>query len=171
MAGILLLLLLAVPVIELYVFLQVADSIGFLATLGWMVLVAVVGTWLVKREGLSALRRANANVAQGQIPANELIDGLLILFAGALLLTPGFLSDALALALVFPPTRIAVRSVLRRRFAAGPILLTGFPGGFGAGPMGGPFGAPGGSAAGRSDVVDAESWEDDPRPGGPRELG
>lgn len=158
MFGVLLLAFLAVPLLELYVFVQVADAIGFLPTVAWIVVVSVVGAWVVKREGMSALRRANAQVARGQVPTDELVNGMLILFGGALLLTPGFFTDVLGLLLVLPPTRALLRGTVKRRFvASGPILVTrgtGF-----AGPGG--FGAAGPSR--RGDVWDAESWED---PGG-----
>lgn len=152
MLGVLLLAFLVVPIVELYVFVQVADAIGFLPTLFWIVAVSVVGAWLVKREGLSALRRANQRVARGEVPTDELVSGMLILFGGALLLTPGFFTDVLGLVLVFPPTRALLRGTVKRRFVAGGPLLVGRTtviGGFG------------GPARGRT-VWDAESWEDPP---------
>lgn len=157
MIGVLLLAFLLVPLLELYVFVQVADAIGFLPTVAWIVLVSVVGAWVVKREGMSALRRANDRVARGQVPTNELVNGMLILFGGALLLTPGFFTDVLGLLLVLPPTRALLRGTVKRRFvASGPILVTRGVGGFGG------FGPTGPSR--RRDVWEAESWED---PGGP----
>lgn len=159
--GLLLLAFLVVPLLELYVFVQVSSQIGFLPTVLWIVAISVVGAWLVKREGLSALRRANAKVANGALPTDELISGVLILVAGALLLTPGFFTDAFGVLLLFPPTRALLTSSVRRRFATGPVLIGGFGG----------FDGPGGTSArdrgaGRDDVWDAESWEDPPeRPG------
>jgi len=152
--GLLLLAFLVVPVVELYVFFQVADAIGFLPTLAWIVVISVVGAWMVKREGLQALRRANARVARGSVPTNEIVDGILILVGGALLLTPGFFTDVLGVVLVLPPTRALLRGSVKRRFvAAGPVVISRSVGGFG-------FGAGGR----RRDVWDAESWDD---PGGP----
>ncbi len=144
---------LVVPIIELYLFVEVSSAIGFGAALLWIILVSIVGAWLVKREGINALRRANAKVAGGQLPTDELITGVLILGAGALMLTPGFLTDAVGLFLLFPPTRALVRNRLRSRFSAGPILLGRFgrPGDFGGGPN-----------SPQADVWDAESWEDPP---------
>lgn len=160
MLGLLLLAFLVVPIVELYVFVQVAGAIGFLPTLLWIVAVSVVGAWMVKREGLSALRRANEKVGRGELPTDELASGVMILVGGALLLTPGFFTDVLGLVLVLPPTRAMLRGTVKRRFAAaGPVVITrsGFPGGFGAR-------GPGGTG----EVWDADSWEtpDDPdRPG------
>ena len=159
MLGILLLAFLIVPLVELYLFVQVSAAIGFWAALFWIVAVSAIGAWLVKREGTSAWRRANAKIGRGEVPTDELISGILILAGGALMLTPGFLTDVVGLLLVFPPTRALVRVALRPRFQAGPILIGGrFPG---AG-----FGGPGRGAG--ADVWDAESWEDPPDR---RELG
>lgn len=148
---------LVVPIIELYLFVEVSSMIGFGAALLWIVGVSVVGAWLVKREGLSALRRANLKVTKGELPTDELIAGILILFAGALMLTPGFLTDAFGLLLLFPPTRAIVRNRLRSRFSSGPILIGGRFGG----PTFGGFGGTGGTD-GRSDVWDVDSWEEPP---------
>ena len=84
----LVLVFLVTPIVELYLFVEVSASIGFGAALLWIVGVSVVGAWLVRREGLSALRRANAKMATGELPTDELLTGMLILFAGALMLTP-----------------------------------------------------------------------------------
>lgn len=117
MLGILALLFLVVPFLELFVILQVGRTIGALNTIGLLILVSVVGAWLVKREGLGVLRRAQLQMQRGRVPGNELVDGVLILFAGALLLTPGFLSDAAGILLLLPPVRFALRAFARRRLA------------------------------------------------------
>lgn len=109
-----LLLIVAVPFVELYVIIQVWQSIGGFATLGLLVLVSVMGAWLVKREGAGVWRRLNDQLAVGNVPANEAIDGALILFAGALLLTPGFVTDIVGIFLLLPPVRAGLRSLLRR---------------------------------------------------------
>ena len=114
--GVIFILLLAVPIIELYIIVQVAGGIGTLETILLLIFVSVVGAWLVRREGLGVLGRLQGQLGQGRVPANEIVDGLLILVAGALMLTPGFLTDALGLLLLIPPTRIIVRKLLIRRF-------------------------------------------------------
>jgi UPF0716 protein FxsA len=111
------LIFIVVPFIELYVLLQVGQAIGVLNTIGLLVVVSVVGAWLVKREGIGVLQRAQVTMAEGRVPAAELLDGVLILFAGALLITPGFLSDVLGVLLLLPPVRVAVRGTLRRYLA------------------------------------------------------
>jgi UPF0716 protein FxsA len=110
---------LAVPFVELYVIIQVGQAIGVLNTIAVLIMVSAVGAWLVKREGLSVLRRAQARVDQGALPGRELVDGVLILFAGALLLTPGFVTDLVGILLLLPPIRAGLRAgvvrALRRR--------------------------------------------------------
>ena len=115
MFGLLALVLIVVPIAELYVIIQVGHVLGVLNTLALLVLVSLVGAWLMKREGLSTWRRAQRQVDTGKVPGAELIDGALILLAGALLLAPGFLTDAVGLLLLLPPVRAAGRAFARRR--------------------------------------------------------
>ncbi len=118
MVAILALAFFVVPIIELAVLIQIGSAIGVLNTIGLLILSGVLGGWLMKREGLGVLRRIQETLAQGRVPGAELVDGFLILFGGALMLTPGFVSDILGMALLLPPVRAVVRTVLRRRFAA-----------------------------------------------------
>ena len=132
---ILFLLFIVFPVAELYVIIRVGSSIGFLNTLGLIVLIAVLGSWLVKREGIRVWTKFNQSVIEGRIPTREIVDGVLVMLAGALLLAPGFVTDVIALLVLFPPTRMIFRGLLLRRARAGTTIL----GGFGtAGPMSGP---------------------------------
>lgn len=108
---------LTVPIVEIYLIVEVARYAGILNTVVLLILVSVAGAWMVRREGLGILRRAQEELATGRVPGRQVVDGLLVLVAGALMLTPGFATDALGLALLFPPSRIAVREVLIRRFA------------------------------------------------------
>jgi UPF0716 protein FxsA len=112
-------LFLVVPFVELFVLLQVGQAVGVLDTVALLVVVSIVGAWLVKREGLGVLRRAQERVAAGAVPGRELVDGVLILFAGALLITPGFVTDVVGILLLLPPVRAALRGAtlrwLRRR--------------------------------------------------------
>lgn len=125
MPLLLVLLFLVLPIAELAVIVQVSDGIGLGNTLGLLLLVSLVGAWLVKREGLGAWRRVEARVAGGEMPATELVDGVMILVAGALLLTPGFITDAVGLALLLPPVRAGLRGIVRRRFARRVKVTTG----------------------------------------------
>jgi len=101
---------------ELWVMVQVASAIGVLQTVALLVLMPFVGISLVKRAGLAVFRRLHVTIDAGRVPHKEMIDGFLLLLAGFLLITPGFITDAFALLLIFPPTRIVVRSMLLRSF-------------------------------------------------------
>jgi UPF0716 protein FxsA len=114
---VLVVLFIGVPFAEIYVLLQVGHSIGVVNTLGLLIVISVVGAWLAKREGLGVLRRMQRSLDAGRVPGTELVDGFLILLAGALMLTPGFLTDIVAIFLLLPPVRAVVRRELRRRFA------------------------------------------------------
>ena len=117
MLPLLVVLFIGVPFAEIYVLLQVGHAIGVVNTLGLLILVSVVGAWLAKREGLGVLRRMQRSIDAGRVPGTELVDGFLILLAAALMLTPGFLTDILAILLLLPPVRAVVRRELRRRVA------------------------------------------------------
>jgi len=116
--AIILLLFLAVPILEIYFVVQVGSSIGVLATVALLILISVTGAWLLRHQGLSVLARIQSKLARGEMPGKELVDGLLIVFAGALMLTPGFMTDAFGIFLMLPPTRAVVRIALMRRFGA-----------------------------------------------------
>ncbi len=152
----LLLLLLCVPLLELYVIIQVAGGMGNGQTILLLILVSVAGAWMVRRSGLGVLNQIRNRLNLGQLPATELVDGLLILLAGALMLTPGFITDAVGLLLLFLPTRVLVRSLLMRHFSK-KITVGGWstgPGGRGGFGFGYSSGGPGGFGAGGPDVRD-----------------
>jgi UPF0716 protein FxsA len=115
MAPILFLLFLVVPVLELWVILQVGRELGAGPTIVLLVIVSAVGAAIARREGLRAWYRFRAALAQGRIPAEEVVGGALVLLAGALLLTPGFLTDAVGLVLVLPLSRAIINRALRTR--------------------------------------------------------
>ncbi len=156
-----------VPIIEIWLIIQVDAAIGGWETLGLLVLDSVIGAWLVRREGFSILARVQASLGRGELPTNELIDGMLVLFAGALMLTPGFLTDGIGFLLLLPPTRAVVRTFLKARFA-GRVSVGG-----------GAYGASFGSSSpwGYTDVRGTDVSDDGPPhddgdpPSGPIELG
>ena len=115
MLPLLAVLFLVVPIVELAVIIQVGRAIGVLDTIAVLVVISLVGAWLVRHEGIGVLRRMQQQTAAGQVPGTELIDGLLILVGGALMLTPGFVTDAFGLCLLLPPVRAALRAVVARR--------------------------------------------------------
>jgi UPF0716 protein FxsA len=118
MAGVLLLVFLVIPIIELYVIIQVGSWIGAGPTIALLLLSSVAGVWLVKREGLGAWARFRGQIEAGATPTNELLDGMLILLGGALMIVPGFVSDFVGLLLLVPPTRAVARKLVARRLQA-----------------------------------------------------
>jgi UPF0716 protein FxsA len=151
MALLLALIFLVFPLAELAVIVTVANSIGVFNTLGLLVVVSIVGAWLAKREGLGVINRVRAALDRGDLPSREVADGFLILFAGALMLAPGFITDVLAILLLIPPTRAVVRTALvsyavRRGRVA---VVSSYGGGRTA-------------RSGSTGVWDAESWEETP---------
>ena len=101
----LLLIFVIVPVMELYILIEAGRMIGIGATVGLIMLTGVAGAWLARSQGLEILRRIQQETANGQMPAQTLIDGALILVGGLLLLTPGFFTDALGFSFLVPITR------------------------------------------------------------------
>ena len=112
----LVLLFIAVPIAELAILIQVGQAIGVWWTIVLLVADAVLGSMLARSQGRATWRRFNEAIQAGRPPAREVVDGALVLFGGALLLTPGFLSDLLGLLLLLPPSRAVVRRILVRRF-------------------------------------------------------
>ena len=101
----LLVLFLVVPLTEIYILIEVGSEIGAIATIGLVVLTAIVGTALMRTQGLATLFRARSAMAKGEVPALEMLEGAVILIAGALLLTPGFITDAAGFACLVPSIR------------------------------------------------------------------
>jgi UPF0716 protein FxsA len=117
---ILFLLFLVVPIAEIYVLIQASDIIG----VGWTILAvigtAVLGAFLVKTQGFFTLNRVQSKLAEGRVPAVEAAEGVAILFAGALLLTPGFVTDSFGFACLVPPLR---RAVIKNMFDKGVVNI------------------------------------------------
>jgi len=100
-----LLLFMLIPIVEMWILIEVGGWIGALPTIGLVVLTATIGLSLLKQQGLSTLMRARRKMDEGAIPASELVSGVMIAIGGALLLTPGFVTDAVGFALLIPQTR------------------------------------------------------------------
>ena len=113
MLPVLFVALVAIPIAELWVILQVADWFGVLNTIALLIAISLAGAWLLKQQGLATWARLQRTLAAGKMPAREVTDGALILFGGALLLTPGFLTDCVGLVLLVPPTRAVVKRLFR----------------------------------------------------------
>jgi len=152
----LLVLFIVVPLVELYAIIQVGQAIGALPTIGLLLLDSIVGAVLLRSQGRAAWRRFQAALSSGRPPAREVADGALIILGGALLLTPGFVTDIFGLLLLIPPTRAVVRRVLARN--AQHRIVVGFA-----------QNAPGPGGAEREDHrphdLDGTATEVDPRAG------
>ena len=108
-------LFLVIPIIEIYLLIQVGQVIGAGWTIFLVVLTAVIGVWLLRIQGLSTLTRAQQKLQANELPAREILEGMALVVAGAFLLTPGFFTDTLGFLLLFPPTRIALVSMAASR--------------------------------------------------------
>ena len=156
--------LLFIPLADIALLVVVAGSIGWIPTVALVVLTALLGMLFVRAEGRHTLRLIQQSLARGDLPTDQVIDGGLLIAAGAFLLTPGLVTDAVGFLLAFPITRVPIRVVLKRYvitptidrqtggFATGQVYVGGFPneGGPGAGPAGpgGPRSPGPGSAGG-----------------------
>ncbi len=124
---------LAVPLIEIGLFIQVGGAIGLWPTLGIVILTAIIGTWLVRTQGAMAMGNLRRSFSELSDPAEPLAHGAMILIAGALLLTPGFFTDAVGFAFLMPPVRVFVFNYAKSRIkvqrfdmGAGPMHQAGF---------------------------------------------
>ncbi len=110
----LILLFIVLPIAELYVIIQVGGAIGVLPTLALLIVDSLVGAALARSQSRAAWERFNGALAEGRVPGREVFDGAMIIVGGALLLTPGFITDLLGIGLLLPPTRALVRRFLVR---------------------------------------------------------
>jgi len=110
----LILLFIVVPIAEIYVIIQVGQAIGALWTIALLIADSILGSMLMRSQGRQAWRRFNAAIASGRPPAREAFDGALVIFGGAFLLAPGFITDVLGLSLLLPPSRALVRRFIVR---------------------------------------------------------
>jgi len=113
------LLFVGVPLLELFILIQMGQVVGFWPTMGLVVLTGMAGAGLARREGLRTLLRIQEQLGRGQLPGSALLDGLGILMGGALLLTPGILTDLAGFAFLFPPTRRFLLNRIRKRMERG----------------------------------------------------
>ncbi|MFK5954322.1 MAG: FxsA family protein [Desulfobacterium sp.] len=105
-----------IPMIELYLLIQVGSVIGGFNTIILVVISGFLGAWLARMEGMNTLMRVRTNMQQGIMPTEDLLDGLIILIAGIVLITPGLLTDAMGITLLWPVSRNAVKQFLRKKF-------------------------------------------------------
>lgn len=153
--GKLFLLFTLVPFVEVYVLIRVGSHIGFWQTVAIVILTGMAGAWLAKQQGAHLWGKLQQDLQQGRLPADTIVDGLLVLVGSVLLITPGFITDLFGIWLIFPPTRIVLRKILQKRIAAhikqGVIRMQtgageGAPSGFRQGPD-------------KDNIIDATDWE------------
>ena len=114
MAALLALIFFVLPIAEIAALMAVGDLIGFGPTLIALIALSVAGAVLAKRQGIDIWRRFHRALSQGRIPSEEIIDGMLVLLGGALLLTPGFITDVLGMVLLIPVSRSVVKRMAVR---------------------------------------------------------
>ena len=141
-----------VPIVEIYVLVQVGEVIGAWWTILLLIADSIIGTWLVRREGGRAWRALRSALETGRMPAKELADGALILIGGTLMLSPGFVTDAFGILLILPFTRPLFRRLLTGVVTRRLVVM-------GAGP--GPARGPGRGQGPPGDVVAGEVVDDD----------
>jgi UPF0716 protein FxsA len=107
-----------VPLLEIAAFIQIGGWLGLWPTLALVVFTAMLGTWELRAQGLATLARARATIDAGRMPTREIFDGACLLLAGALLLTPGFITDTVGMLLFVPAVRRILRTLLARRLSA-----------------------------------------------------
>jgi UPF0716 protein FxsA len=103
------------PIVEMYLLISVAGYIDALPTIGLVMLTAVIGVALLRQQGLETLTRGTQKMSRGQMPAQEMAEGVLLAVAGALLITPGFVTDTIGFLILFPPTRMVIAQIILRR--------------------------------------------------------
>ncbi|MEX0804492.1 MAG: FxsA family protein [Candidatus Binatia bacterium] len=116
MMGRVLLLVILIPLLELYILIKIGGYLGAFQTITLVILTAILGSVLARFEGLRTLQQIRQSLSQGIVPAEEMLDGVLIFVGGILLITPGVLTDLFALVLLIPYTRTIFKRWLRRRF-------------------------------------------------------
>ena len=112
----LLLLFIVIPLLELILLIQIGQWVGTLPTVGLIIFTGALGAFLVKRQGVQVMSRLNSQFQTGQLPADVIFDGAIILVAGAFLITPGILTDAMGFLCLIPPTRRIIKKFIASRF-------------------------------------------------------
>ncbi|XOV88955.1 MAG: FxsA family protein [Pseudomonadota bacterium] len=118
-----LLVFITLPIVEMFILIEVGSKIGALPTIGLVVLTATLGIWLLRLEGMATLARLQEKLARGELPETELLEGIMLLLGGALLLTPGFVTDAIGFACILPGLRRPLARWLLRRGLLGAVQV------------------------------------------------
>lgn len=175
MPVLLFIIFILLPLAELYVIIQVGQAIGFWLTLALLLADGFIGAALARSQGRAVWRRFNQAMSEGRAPAREVFDGAMVVFGGALLLSPGFLSDVLGIGLLLPPGRALIRRIVGRaakRTPAGRPIFFAYER-FGSPGSSSSSGSAGGRRAGTGEVPRSERRQPrpGPQPGGSRPGG
>jgi len=127
-----LIIFIAMPIVEIAVILRVGSALGWLPTLGIVILTAVLGTIMLRQQGLATLNKARERLGSGEMPAQQLLEGMLLMVGGVLLLTPGFVTDAFGFACLIPWSRQWLAGKIAARAIIGGVGFGGVTGGAGA---------------------------------------
>lgn len=160
MAIIILIAFIAVPIVEIAVFIEIGGQLGVFNTIGMVIVTAVIGTWMLRSQGLRTFHKAQESMARNVFPVSEVFDGLCLLIAGALLLTPGFVTDAIGFLLFVPPVRLFLRHwilIWLSRTGRANVWVDGDGGGDGGFPGNDPNGS-----RNQSGTIDGDFHEVDP---------
>ncbi|HIF9359541.1 TPA: FxsA family protein [Photobacterium damselae] len=157
MFPILLLLFIFVPIIEIALFIQVGGFLGLWPTIALVLITAVVGASLVRSQGLATLTSVQNRLQQGELPAQQIVEGVMLAVAGVLLLTPGFMTDCMGMTILLPAPRAwLAKQLMQRVKVQGMGQSSGFSGGFSGGFQQGPFDSGFGSSSDQGDTFDGE---------------
>lgn len=148
-----LIIFIAVPIIEIAAFIKIGDIIGLWPTIACIILTAIVGTFVLRQQGMSVLQKAQTSLQNNQVPLDSVIHGAFLLVAGALLLTPGFFTDAIGFILLVPPARTVIAHFLWQRMKGRVHIYGTGTAGPGSRPRGGPD---------RGPIIEGEAVEVEP---------
>lgn len=151
------LLFILMPIVEIAVLLNVGSVIGWIPTILIVILTAVIGTWMLRQQGLATMMSARNRIQSGEMPTQEIAEGMLLLFGGALLLTPGFVTDAIGFACLIPPSRKLIALYLASRTQGGFVSFsTGGSSSANNGPFSKPDQSPGRPRSDAANVIEGE---------------
>ena len=156
MGRILFVIFLAVPLIEIALFVMLGNAIGLWPTLLGVLVTAFVGSIVLRYQGITLLNEIRGTMAQGMLPARALAEAMMVAIAGVLLLTPGYFTDVLGLLLLIPPIRLAIYAFLKTRMQVVGMASAGFSGSTGPAPGPGPTTEPGRGPTGTIDLDDSD---------------
>ncbi|NIB40008.1 FxsA family protein [Pseudomaricurvus alkylphenolicus] len=152
----LLFLFIVMPIVEMWVLIEVGAVIGALPTIGLVLLTAMIGLALLRRQGISTLTRANRRMEAGELPAQEMVEGIFLAVGGALLLTPGFITDAIGMSCLIPGLRqLVIGRLLKGLVFRATVINSGY--GPGRGQRQGPH-----QSHNQGDIIDGEFRRHDP---------